>query len=83
MCPTEVHIDENKHRVEELILQDRQVTVTELETAIGLARYQIHQLIHELGFQKICARWVPKMLTEDHLMIRRVSMLELLEGVVA
>ncbi len=45
--------------MEELILSDRYVTVTELEAVDRLARCQIHQFIHELGFQNFCARWVP------------------------
>ncbi|XKL69463.1 hypothetical protein PGB90_007232 [Kerria lacca] len=49
-----------------------------MEAATGLARCQIHQFIHELEFRKIYARWVPKMLTEEHLMKRMASALEFL-----
>ncbi len=75
--PTEVHTNENR-RVEKLILSDQCVTVTELEVAIALASCQIHQFIHELGFRKMYAGWVPKMLTEDYLMKKRSSVLEFL-----
>ncbi len=45
-----IHTNENRHRVEKLILSDRLVTVTELEAATGLARCQIYQFIYELVF---------------------------------
>ncbi len=64
--PTKVHADENRLRVEKLILSNH-ATVTELEAATGLERCPIHQFIHKLVFWKICARRVPKLLMEDHL----------------
>ncbi len=65
--PVVVHTDNSRNWVKKLILSNRLLPVTELEFVACLARCQIRQFIHKLGFQKICARWMPKMLTEDHL----------------
>ncbi|XKL64836.1 hypothetical protein PGB90_004922 [Kerria lacca] len=46
----EMHTEENRRLVEKVILSDRRVTISEVEAATGLARCQIHQFIHELGF---------------------------------
>ncbi len=59
----EVQTDKNRHRVQKLNLRNCWV-VTELKAAAELARCQIQQFIQKLGFRKIYACWVPKMLTE-------------------
>ncbi len=59
-----IHTDENGHLVEKLILSYHLITVTELEAATGLAKFQIRQFIRKLGFPKD----LTKMLTEDNLM---------------
>ncbi|GFR67096.1 histone-lysine N-methyltransferase SETMAR [Elysia marginata] len=34
---------------------------------LEIPKSMIHEMVHDtLGYQKVSARWVPKMLTEDH-----------------
>ncbi len=58
--------------VNELIREDRCIHVREVYDrfpAISLST--IHEIIRNcLGFKKLCARWVPKMLTNDHISAR-------------
>lgn len=60
--------DETIAKVEAEMLKDRRVTVRELcEMIPDVSKTTIHKILtDDLGYAKVCARWVPKMLTEDH-----------------
>ena len=55
-------------KVEAVMLEDRRITVRELcEKIPEVSKTTIDQILSEhLGYSKVCARWVPKMLTADH-----------------
>lgn len=55
-------------KVEQAMLDDRRVTVRELcERIPEVSKSTIDKILTEhLHYRKVCARWVPKMLTEDH-----------------
>ncbi len=74
--PLKYTLTRTKNRVKKLILSDHLVTVTEMKAADVLVRCQIHEFIHKLDFQKICAGLVQNMLIKDHLMKRRVFALQ-------
>ena len=46
----------------------RRVTIRQLNHIIpGVSNTTIHEIVAEkLGYRKLCARWVSKMLTDDH-----------------
>ncbi|GFW78916.1 histone-lysine N-methyltransferase SETMAR [Trichonephila clavipes] len=50
------------------MLEDRRTTVRELcEKIPEVSKTTIDKILTEhLGYSKVCARWVPKMLTADH-----------------
>jgi hypothetical protein len=54
--------------------------ITELHHIIPeVSRTTIHEAVTEkLGYRKLCRRWVPKMLTDDHKMKRMGSTLNTL-----
>lgn len=54
--------------VDQLIREDRRLTLDELlEKCPGVSRTVLHDVISErLGYRKLSARWVPKMLTDEH-----------------
>jgi hypothetical protein len=54
--------------VEETMLKDRRVTVRELcEMIPEVSKTCIDKILTDhLGYAKVCARWVPRMFTEDH-----------------
>ena len=53
---------------EEKIRENRRFTITLLSLHFPqISRSLLHEIVSdELGFWKLCARWVPKMLTEEH-----------------
>lgn len=58
--------DDLKEHVESAVREDRRLTVRELEEKLGIPKSSINRILNELGYRKLSARWVPKMLTEDH-----------------
>jgi len=66
--------------VEEKIRENRRFTVTSLslhfpEISLSL----LHKIVSDkLKFWKLCARWVPKVLTEEHKLKRQASTLDFL-----
>jgi hypothetical protein len=42
----------------------------------GIARSTVHEIITDLNFHKVSARWVPKMNTEEHKSKRMAASLE-------
>jgi predicted transcriptional regulator len=49
-----------------LIREDRGVEVREIAQVTGIAKSTVHEIISDLNFGKMSARWVPKVLTEEH-----------------
>ncbi|UYV85126.1 hypothetical protein LAZ67_X004640 [Cordylochernes scorpioides] len=60
--------DETIAKVEAAMLEDRRITVRKLcDLVPDVSKTTIDKILHEhLGYSKVCAIWVPKMLTEDH-----------------
>jgi transposase len=55
-------------KVEENIHADRRVMINELHEMIPeVSKSLVHEIVKEkLDYRKLCAQWVPKMLTENH-----------------
>ncbi|XP_067665195.1 histone-lysine N-methyltransferase SETMAR-like [Haliotis asinina] len=59
---TQANID----TVDQLVMGNRRITMHELEYATGLPYGSIHNVLHDnLHMSKVCARWVPRMLSDD------------------
>jgi hypothetical protein len=60
--------DELPQEIEGEIRANRGLTVRELHHIIPeVSKTTIHEAVREkLRYRKLCARWVPKMLTDDH-----------------
>jgi len=60
--------DETVAKVEQLMLEDRRITVRELCDIIpDVSTFTVHKILTEtLAYHKVCARWVPRMLTDDN-----------------
>ncbi|GFO18924.1 LOW QUALITY PROTEIN: histone-lysine N-methyltransferase SETMAR [Plakobranchus ocellatus] len=59
--------EENTTRVDELIRCDRRMKLREIALKLEIPKSTIHEIVHDtLGYRKVSARWIPKMLTEDH-----------------
>ena len=59
--------DNNAQRVDALVREDRRLKVREMASILELSKTTVHRLVHDtLGYRKVSARWVPKMLTDAH-----------------
>jgi [histone H3]-lysine36 N-dimethyltransferase SETMAR len=71
--------EQHQARVDELIRANRRIKLKDIvaETEISLER--VHYIIHAvLGYRKLCARWVPRMLTPEGKENRKRFCLQLL-----
>ncbi|GFN81199.1 histone-lysine N-methyltransferase SETMAR [Plakobranchus ocellatus] len=72
--------EENTTRVDELIRCDRRMKIREIALKLEIPKSTVHEIVHDtLGYRKVSARWVPKMLTEDHKLQRVEISLRLLQ----
>nr|XP_015920477.2 histone-lysine N-methyltransferase SETMAR-like [Parasteatoda tepidariorum] len=72
--------DELLYAVEEKLKQNRKFTISTFVTEFPqMSRSLIHEIVTEkLKFRKLCSRWVPKILTEQHKKQRMGSALQFL-----
>ena len=62
----------NKATVDELIRKDRRVSCRIIAESVGISVGTAHTIVAELGYSKVCARWVPRQLT-DELKLNRLN----------
>lgn len=76
-----VATDNRVHRVDVAIRQDRRFTISELMVKFPeVSRSSLYSIVTEqLHYKKLCARWVPKMLTDSHKSFRMASALDFLD----
>jgi histone-lysine N-methyltransferase SETMAR len=66
-CPTTATTTRNERRARELILQNRTVMVDKTTKQLNISIGSSYSVVHDnLQFHKLCARWVPKELTDEH-----------------
>jgi [histone H3]-lysine36 N-dimethyltransferase SETMAR len=64
--PVEVMTPENYDAVKQLVVTDRRLTVRRIAETLDISRRSVEIILHEkLGISKVCARWVPRMLTPE------------------
>ena len=57
---------ENVDQVHQLVLENRKISIVCIVQETGLSTGTVHTILHEhLSMSKVCARWVPKMMTPD------------------
>ena len=56
----------NIQRVDDIIHGDRQVKTDELCRILSFSKGSVITIIHQLGYRKFCARWVPRMLNNHN-----------------
>jgi hypothetical protein len=53
--------------IDAAVQADRRVSIAQLEIRFSLSRGIIWDIVHErLGYRKVCSRWVPRQLTDEH-----------------
>jgi len=77
-CPQTTSTEPNKNRADEIIKEDRRVMLDAIATKFGIGHNAVQEMVGRLGYRKICARWVPHLLTEDHKVQRKAITSEML-----
>ena len=62
--PNEVTTPEMVKKIHKMVLDDRRIKVRELAGIVGISKSALHRILTEsLSMRKLCARWVPRLLT--------------------
>ena len=65
--PISKHSEQAVEEVRALLKEDRRYTLKDLALATGFSVWKMHQIVHEdLGMRRVCARWIPRLLTAEH-----------------
>jgi transposase len=59
-------------RADSHIENDWRITTRELATILSIGKGSVDKIIHQLGYSKVCAQWVPQSLTEEHKEQRKI-----------
>ena len=55
-------------KVEQIVLSDRRKSVADIADTSGLGLATVHKILTEdMGMSKVCARWVPRLLTDENM----------------
>lgn len=77
--PVEVTTKEMVEKNHGIILEDRRVKVREIVETVGISTERVHNILHGiLEMKKVCARWVPKLLTVDRKCARKETSVQCL-----
>ncbi|XP_060822306.1 histone-lysine N-methyltransferase SETMAR-like [Bombus pascuorum] len=58
--------EENIRTIRELLERDRRLTLSEMTAQVGISYGSCQTIVtKDLGFRKVCARWVPRLLTAE------------------
>ncbi|XP_008179957.1 protein GVQW3-like [Acyrthosiphon pisum] len=80
--PSTAKSDENVIRVRDLVRFDRRLTVRMIGEQLGLTHTTVHHILtNDLEMRKICAKMVPKILSQDQKNYRRDRCLDFLEQI--
>lgn len=59
------------NQVNNMISADRRRSLDEIGNSVGLSHGSVHNVLkHDLNMSKVCARWVPRLLTPDNKEVR-------------
>ena len=77
--PAEACTQQNIELIRDLITENPKSKIHQLEASTGLSHGTIFKILHDyLGMSKLCARWIPKILTTEQLNARVTTSLDLI-----
>jgi len=79
-CPKSATTPEIIEQVHDMLLDDRRMKVREIAETIGISKERVGSMHEELDTKKLCARWVPRLLTADQKRTRIKISGQCLEG---
>ena len=65
-CPSTSVNPAKKIKVDTLIRAHRRITIDELVSVLGVSHGSAQSIVESLKYSKVCARWVPRQLTDEH-----------------
>ena len=69
--------DENVRQLETTALPaNRHIKVRELSQMLSISMGTVHSIIHSLGYHKVAAQWIPRLLTDEQKNLRLASPLQ-------
>lgn len=71
--------DENRRKINAMIKENRKISITDIANDIHISYGSAQSIIHGLGYKKVCANFVPRLLTEDLKLKRKEICFELLQ----
>ncbi|UYV84494.1 hypothetical protein LAZ67_X002369 [Cordylochernes scorpioides] len=78
--PTTARTDENVDRVLEVLRTDRRLSIQQIADTLHMSTFVVHGIVTEdLQMRKVCAKFVPKVLTQDQKELRVLRCQELLD----
>ncbi|UYV70425.1 hypothetical protein LAZ67_7002954 [Cordylochernes scorpioides] len=78
--PTTSRTDENVDRVLEVLRTDRRLSIQQITDTLHMSTFVVHGIVTEdLQMRKVCAKLVPKVLTQDQKELRVLRCQELLD----
>ena len=65
--PVSVANETVKQQIEQQICDYRRVTIDEIAVEFNMSHGSAYIIVHDdLGYRKVCSRWVPRQLSDDH-----------------
>ena len=64
--PYSAHSSANIDQIDELIKENRCITINELAESLGVSAESVVRIMDTLHYSKVCARWVPRQFTEAY-----------------
>jgi hypothetical protein len=59
-------VQQHQKSLNNMVLDDRRIKVREIAETIGISKEHVGYILHEeLDMKKLCARWVPRLLSAD------------------
>jgi histone-lysine N-methyltransferase SETMAR len=68
--PTTSTNEQNKQKVNELIRENRRITQRTIAVTLGISLASVNEIVVDLEYTKVCARWVPRQLTPEMKTVR-------------
>jgi len=55
----------HKQKVDDFVQANRRIKQSEIAVTLEISKERVQRILSEFEYRKICARWVPRMLTEE------------------
>ena len=65
--PVSTATETMKQQIEQQICDYRRVTIDEIAIEFSMSHGSVYSIVHDdLGYRKVCGRWVPRQMSNDH-----------------